>query len=122
MDRLIEKLNEIKKEKNYEKRLKRLEEICVDENILNDALEIAKHNSTLIQPGASLITATVAVVLNFLPDTFSRFVILIMWMSIVWYLVKFEFEKWNIIYLDLIELRRMKRGKIGEIKEMGIDY
>jgi hypothetical protein len=47
---LYEKLNEIRKEvikeKDIEKRLEKLKKVCSDENILNDALELAKHEST----------------------------------------------------------------------------
>lgn len=124
MKSLYEKLNEIRKEmiwemickKDIEKRLERLKKVCNDENILNDALEISKHQSTVNLPGASLITAIAAIMLNFITDPETRYAILIMWIIFIWYMTTFEFPIWTKIYLDLIELRRERKGENDILK------
>lgn len=93
-----------------EERLEKLQEICTDDESLNDALEIAKHESTLHLPGAMLITAVVAISLNFVPDVILRIVLLITWGFTMWYLIKIGFRKWTDVYYDLIEIRRNKRN------------
>jgi hypothetical protein len=47
MSELFEKLNCIKKVEDNETRLRRLKEVCSDRDILNDALDIAKHESSI---------------------------------------------------------------------------
>ena len=114
--RLYEKLNEIKKEKR-EIKCERLKEICRDRDTLNDALEIAKHESTITLSGSILITALsavmFAVLFNLLPNTalktVSVFSFLILYFAILLYLVNVEFKTWANLYYDLIELRRMRR-------------
>lgn len=108
--RLYEKLNEIKRKKR-EVRCERLKEICIDEDILNDAIEIVKHESTINLSGAILITALSAILLNLLPDANSKTALLILYFVTLVLLVKFEFEKWTDLYYDLMELRRMRRGE-----------
>jgi hypothetical protein len=66
MGEFFEKLKCIKKQKNNETRLKRLKEVCRDREILNDALELSKHESTINLPGASFITAIAAFFKRFL--------------------------------------------------------
>ena len=116
--RLYEKLNEIKREIKCE----RLKEICRDKDTLNDALEIAKHESTITLSGSILITALSAVmfaVLFNLPNTviktdivmknLSVLLFLILYFGILVYLFNFQFKPWTNLYYDLIELRRMRR-------------
>lgn len=105
MVELYEKLKCIKKEKNNETRLKRLREVCSDRDILNDALEIAKHESTLNLPGASFMTAVAAIFLIFFTDVYTRSGILIVWIIFILVMVKIEFEGWNKVYYNLIDLR-----------------
>jgi hypothetical protein len=121
---LYEKLNEIRKEmiwemickKDLEKRLERLKKVCNNENILNDALEIAKHQSTVNLPGASLITAITAIMLNFITDVKTRYGILIVWIIFIWIMTTLEFPIWTKIYFDLIELRREGKGENDILK------
>ncbi len=117
--RLFERLNKIKREKDNETRLKRLKEVCSDGDILNDALEIAKHESTLNLSGGILITALSAVLLNFIGDATVKIVFLLLYFAVFLFLVKFEFGGWTDLYYDLIELRRIKREE-SDISKLDI--
>lgn len=122
---LYNKLNGIKKqwifERDLESRLERLKEICSDDDILNDAIEIAKHESTMLLPGATLITALVALLLNFSVDPTQKYVILVAYVVIILFLTNVHYPSWTRLYYDLIELRRKRReehyilrlGKLG---------
>lgn len=124
MSELYEKLNDIKKEKNNETRMKRLKEVCNDRDILNDALKITKNESTIALPGATLITALSAILIavmsaifiNLISDATLRavslFGLLILYYVVIWIIVKFEFERWKNLYYDLIELRRERREEL----------
>lgn len=105
MVELYEKLKCIKKEKNNETRLKRLREVCSDKDILNDALEIAKHQSTLNLPIASFITAITAIFLTIFTDGKTRIGFLIVWTIFILVMIKNDFEGWNKVYYNLIDLR-----------------
>lgn len=122
---LYNELNGIKKqwifERDLESRLERLKEICSDDDILNDAIEIAKHESTMLLPGATLITALVALLLNFSVDPTQKYVILVAYVVIILFLTNVHYPSWTRLYYDLIELRRKRReehyilrlGKLG---------
>ncbi len=121
MSELFEKLNYINKVKDNEKRLDKLRSLCVDRDSLNDALEIAKHESTINLSGAILITAlsalliTVfsAVLTNLIPNAMDRtillFILFIIYFAYLWILLKYGFNEWTNLYYDLIDLRKKKR-------------
>ncbi len=104
MSELSEKLVEIKKEKDNEKRLRNLRGVCNEEVILVEAIDIAKHESTMNLSGGTLITALTAIMLNFVPN-FSKIFLLILYLCILLYIIKFEFKQWTDLYYDLIEIR-----------------
>lgn len=122
--RLYEKLNEIKKEKR-EIRLEKLEEICRDNDndMINDALYIAKHESSIYLPGVALITAVAALILSFYNNTsilsflpsshliFPWAILIVLFIALIYVfrIIKCEFIPWKEVYYDLIELRMMRR-------------
>lgn len=107
MNTVYEKLKETKNEKK-EKRLGKLQEICSDDNI-DEAIEIAKHESSLDLPIAAFLTALLAVFLNFLSVELLRYIFFFFWMSSMWFLIEIRFNKWKEVYYDLLELKRMRR-------------
>jgi hypothetical protein len=108
MNAVYEKLKKIKNEKK-EKRLGKLQEICSDDNI-DEAIEIAKHQSGINLPGASFITAMTAVLFTFIKDDLTRAGLFILWIISIWYIITVGFEKWTEVYYDLMELKRIRRG------------
>ncbi|MFZ3059077.1 MAG: hypothetical protein WA102_04980 [Candidatus Methanoperedens sp.] len=117
---LYEKLNEIRKEmikeKDIEKRLEKLKKVCSDENILNDALEIAKHESTTFFPGAILITALTAMFLNF-SNEWQKIILLGIYIVFILIIINREFPSWTRLYYDLIELRKDRREEHGYMSQ-----
>jgi hypothetical protein len=116
---LFEKLNSINKIKDDETRLRKLKDECSNGDILNDALEIAKHESSLNLSGATLITGLSAIIftvmINLAPDPLSKTVesilFFIIYCGVLLYLLNVEFAGWTKIYYDLIDLRRGRRGE-----------
>ena len=132
MSELFEKLNSIKKVEDNETRLRRLKEVCSDRDILNDALEIAKHASTITLPGMILMTALTALVIaliNLVPVATnykigSVIIVIGLYYYVIYTTIKFEFARWNKLYYVLIDLRREEPdiskldviiSKVGEI-------
>lgn len=116
MSELSEKLDKIKREKE-KKRLEKLNEICIDSDMINDALEIAKHESSIHLPGIALIMASAALMVGFFNNPVSlsyfppytwvvMYLIVIFTIFYVAYLIQFQFNPWKRIYYDLVELRR----------------
>lgn len=113
VNRLYGRLNEIKRRKH---RLEMLKEICVDSDIINDALEIAKLQSSIYLPGVALVVAIAALIISFTSivlkgESLLNFVIALPYFIALCYAVYFVFnlKSWMETYYDLIELRSMKR-------------
>jgi hypothetical protein len=123
MSELKKNLDCIKIEKGNE-RSRRLKKECSDGNILNDAklneaLDIAKHESTITLPGVALFTAMVALILSFsnipLALGFNKYcplvipLIFIGAMIYIIYLMICVYDPWKEVYYDLIEIRTKER-------------
>ncbi|MCZ7402041.1 MAG: hypothetical protein O8C61_07445 [Candidatus Methanoperedens sp.] len=103
---------DIRKESDIEKRLDKLKKVCSDKDILNDAIEITKHESSILFPGAILITALTALMLNLL-DAPQKMILLILYIVVLLILTHREFPSWTKLYYDLIELRKKIREEPG---------
>lgn len=127
MSELFDKLYRINKVKDNETRLDNLRSLCVDRYILNDALEIAKHESTIHLPGAMLLTAMSALLItvfsyvltNLIPNAMDRsgllFILFITYFGFLWNILKRGFGRWTDLYYDLIDLRRKERRETEPI-------
>ena len=118
--RLYDELNEIKKNgKNNKDGFERLQKICIDEESIYSALEIAKHESTLSAPVLAITIALFAVMLNFAYDRVSYIALTFLFLFSVIYIAK-DVKKWTYIYYYLIEIKRDEHIKNGE-KSSDID-
>ncbi len=108
--RLEAEIDKIKKIKNEARRFEKLQELCVDEETLSDAIEIAKHESMSHLPIFTYAIALLAVLLNFIKDEFGRGLFLVIF-SIGLVIITFEYKNWTIVYYDLIKIRRINKIK-----------
>ena len=102
--RLYDELNDIKKiGRNNKDGFERLRKICVDDESIDSALEIAKHESTISAPLLATIIALFAVVLNFVEGD-SIVLTLLFFFSIIY--MANDAKKWTYIYYYIIEIKR----------------
>ncbi|MCZ7399325.1 MAG: hypothetical protein O8C62_06530 [Candidatus Methanoperedens sp.] len=110
MNNLYQKLKDIKDIKK-ENRLGMLQKICND-GIIDEALEIAKHQSSINLPGVPIITALTTIllgsVLGSILDLRTLYAIPIVWIFFVLVIIN-DSKKWTEVYYDLMELRRIRR-------------
>ena len=106
--RLYDELNGVKKiGKNKDDGFERLRKICVDDESIDSALEIAKHESTLSAPLLAIIIALYAVVLNFTEDKMNSIVVTFLLFFSIIYMTNGA-KKWTYIYYYIIEIKRDK--------------
>jgi hypothetical protein len=108
-----------------------LAKICENNDMINDALDIAKHESSIYLPGVALITAVAALIISFsnyplssnlnakIPD-FIPFVFILALLFVI-YIMCFIFL-WMDVYYELIELKRIKREETKPTVISELDY
>lgn len=130
VNRLYERLDKIKREKR-ETRWDELKKICIDNDIINDALDIAKHESSIYLPGVALTTAVAALILSFSNSSLILSLltihsapilfVFISGLSFVIIILYFYFKPWMEVYYDLIELRMMRREETRQTVSSKLD-